>query len=125
VNSPIFSTDWYISYKKREEDRFSDIHDLVHDLVADEGMKAFRSNEIDSNIETIRDQVFQVHECHHAYRMIEFHHKVEIALFGLVFSGVRTKDTDAPDVIPLLKLMPHVPQLIHYGGCIPHVPDEI
>jgi hypothetical protein len=57
--------------------------------------------------------------------MIEFHHKVEITLFGLVFSGVRTKDTDAPDVIPLLKLMPHVPQLIHYSGCIPHVPDEI
>jgi hypothetical protein len=48
-------------------------------------MQALGSNEIDLNIETIRDQVFQVHECHHANRLIEFHYQVEVTLFGLVF----------------------------------------
>ncbi len=97
----------------------------MHDPVADQGMKAIGSNKIDLDIETIRDHIFQVHECHHAYRLIEFHYQVEVALFGLVFPGVRAKDPDAPYVIPLPEFVPHAPQLIQYFGCIPHVPDGI
>jgi hypothetical protein len=48
-----------------------------------------------------------------------------VHLFGLVFLEIRAKDTDAPDMIPLLKFVLHAPQLIQYVGCMPHVPEGI
>ena len=88
-------------------------------------MKTIRSYKIHSHIEPFGYEVFQVNECHHTNRLIEFHNNVKIAVFGLVVPGVRAKDANAPDMIPLLKLMPHDPQLIQNGRSIPHGSERI
>ncbi len=97
---------------------FIDIHELVHDQVADQGMQTFGGYKIDLNCKTIGDQVFKVHKSHHANRLIEFYHQIEIALFGLAFPGVRAEDADVSDMILFTELMPHASQLVHYIGCI-------
>jgi hypothetical protein len=38
--------------------RFSDINDLMHHLVADQGVQTFRCNEVDPDFEPVSDQVF-------------------------------------------------------------------
>ncbi len=89
-----------MSYSRSDADRFSDIHDLVHDLVTDKWMETIRSNEIDRYPEPFRDQVSQVDERHHTDWLVKFDNEIEIAAGGLGLPCIRSKDTDTPDMKP-------------------------
>jgi len=60
----------------------------MHDLIAYKGMKSIRSNKIDGNIESVGEEVFELHERHHADWLVKFHNEIEIACFSLVFPGI-------------------------------------
>jgi len=100
--------------------RFSDIHDLVHDLVTDKWMETIRSNEIDRYPEPFRDQVSQVDERHHTDWLVKFDNEIEIAAGGLGLPCIRSKDTDTPHMKPFPEFRSHAPQLVQYLGSVLH-----